>query len=238
MVIFDEEAHTYTNPETGERYISTTTLLGDYKNKFDTEGHATRISKRDGVSKQFIIDEWEKTKDIACAKGTRIHKIMEDHIEGKPIPDGSTKSQLILNEMYSSYDQLVKQCVPDRSHKDTYSEMILSLDKYKLAGMADIVYDCNKYFYIGDFKTNKAFKFTSQYDEFLLPPVDHLTSCEFNNYTLQLSIYAYMYEQETGKKCKGLIVYYLEGTTWRSIACNYLKSDVINILENYRLSTK
>lgn len=238
MVIFDEESHTYTNPDTGEIYISTTTLLGNYEKEFDTEGHATRIAKRDGIDKQFILDEWEKTKNDACDKGTKIHKIMEDHINGEPVPQCSIQQRVALNELYKSYDDSVKSELPKRGYKGTVAEMILSHDGYKLAGMADIIYDYGKHFFVGDFKTNKAFRFYSPYNEFLLSPVDHLEACQFNVYTLQLSIYAYMYEQQTGKKCKGLIIYYLEGTIWKPIHLNYLKSEVENILDHYHKKPK
>ena len=106
---------------------------------------------------------------------------------------------------------------------------------YELAGTADLVFNHkNNTFTIGDFKTNKRFNFTSKYCETLLPPVDHLHNCEFNVYALQLSIYAYMYEKLTNTKCRGLVIFYLEGGKWVSVSCNYLKNDVIAILEDYK----
>jgi len=89
-------------------------------------------------------------------------------------------------------------------------------------------------FTVGDFKTNKKFNFTSKYCESLLSPVEHLHNCEFNVYALQLSIYAYMYEKLTKKKCRGLVIFYLENGKWVSVSCNYLKNDVIAILSDYK----
>ena len=46
---FDEAAHTYTHTETGEPFISVTTLLGKYKQPFDRDGHSKRVAEIEGV---------------------------------------------------------------------------------------------------------------------------------------------------------------------------------------------
>ena len=105
--------------------------------------------------------------------------------------------------------------------------------------MADLIYEHSKdEFTLGDFKTNKKFRFSSPFGERLLAPVDHLHNCENNIYALQLSMYAYFYEQLTGKKCRKLVIFYLSGDRFKAYHCNYLKSDVEKVLENYKQQTK
>ena len=133
--------------------------------------------------------------------------------------------------LYKSYDKVVSYSVD--KFKKIHSENLLSNDEYKIAGTADLIYDHGDYFTIGDFKTNKKFNFTSTFNDFFKNPIEHLTYCEFNNYALQMSMYAYMHEKTSGKRCKKIIVFYLDEDKWRPIHCNYLKSDIQNILNHY-----
>ena len=68
----------------------------------------------------------------------------------------------------------------------------------------------------------------------MIGPVDHLHTCEFNTYALQLSMYAYMHEQMTGKKCRKCVIFYLQEDRFVPYHINYLKADIINILNDYR----
>ena len=78
-VKFDEASHTYTHQDLG-RFISVTTLLGKYKKPFERDLHATRVAKREGVTIDVVLEMWEKEKNRACDKGTKIHKLLEDYI--------------------------------------------------------------------------------------------------------------------------------------------------------------
>jgi hypothetical protein len=77
MVKFDKATHTYTNVITNEKYISCTTLLGKYVKPFDSDYHAERVAKREGVSKEFILDVWKQQNElIHCIIGSTNHMIM------------------------------------------------------------------------------------------------------------------------------------------------------------------
>ena len=228
-VIFDEAAHTYTHESYG-KLISVTTLLGKYKKPFNSDYHAERVSKREGVSKEMVLEMWESEKNKACDKGTKIHKLLEDYICYGDVMDD-------YGWLYKSYDKSVEYYI-DKYNK-VHCEKLLYNEQYKVAGTADLIYEHSKdEFTLGDFKTNKKFRFSSPFGERLLAPVDHLHNCENNIYALQLSMYAYFYEQLTGKKCRKLVIFYLSGDRFKAYHCNYLKSDVEKVLENYKLQTK
>jgi len=225
MVFFNEEQHSYTNAE-GENYISVTTLLSKYKNKFDTEKHATRVAQREGVTKEFVLQLWEDITKTATDKGTEIHKALEDYI---------TKVETTCNkhsDICKSYDDVVYNNIDE--YKEVLSEKLLYNDEYKVAGTADLIYEHDKYFTIGDFKTNKKFNFSSKYNEYFNEPLSHLNYCEFNSYALQLSLYAFMYEKYSGKQCRKIVIFYLDKYKFIPIHCNYLKSDIINLLKHYK----
>lgn len=225
MICFDEAAHTYTNTQTGEQYISVTTLLGKYKTPFDKDRHSLRVAEREGVPQELVLEMWEKENKKATDRGTHIHKLMENYVDlGEKITE--------YDQLYSSYDKAVSRAVC--KFKKVYSENLLHNDNYKIAGTADLIYDHGDFFTIGDFKTNKRFNFTSSFNDHFKDPINHLSYCEFNNYALQMSMYAFMYEKISGKKCKKIVVFYLKEDKWYPIHCNYLKSDIINILTHFR----
>lgn len=222
MVTFDEKTHTYTCTETGKRFVSATTLLGKYKPVFDKEKAAKRVSAREGIPYQLVLDTWEQQKQIACDRGTPIHKAMENFILHKQVDQDYSRS------MFVTFKDIISSFKPLKLH----SEKLLFLKEFELAGTSDIIIDHdNKFFSVLDFKTNKKIRTCSAYNEFLLEPVEHLTNCEYSIYTLQLSLYAYMYEKMTGLKCREIAILFLEGEEWKKISSVYLKNDIINLLE-------
>lgn len=225
MIVFNEEKHTYTNSNTEEQYISVTTLLGKYKTPFDKDKHSLRVAEREGVTQEMVLEMWQKENKKATDRGTKIHKLMENYVSfGEKTED--------YDWLYKSYDKVTSYSVD--KFKKIYSENLLHNDEFKIAGTADLIYDHGDYFTIGDFKTNKKFNYSSDFNEHFKDPVSHLQYCEHNNYALQMSMYAYMYEKISGKRCKKIVAFYLKEDKWQPIHCNYLKSDIQNILTHYR----
>lgn len=226
MIKFDAGTHTYTNTETGRRYISVTTLLSKYKKPFDKELHSARVAKREGVSQELVLEMWKQENDRANEKGHKIHKLLEDYLT-----DGVVDPNYTL--LYSTFKTQTDSRIG--AYDEVLSEYKLYDHDHELAGTADLLFNHkDNTFTVGDFKTNKKFNFVNRFNETLLSPIEHLHNCEFNVYALQLSIYAYMYESITKKKCRGLVIFYLENGKWVSVSCNYLKNDVVAILEDYK----
>jgi len=221
---FDEASHTYTHKDTKEKFISVTTLLGKYKPPFDSDKHATRVAKREGVPKELVLETWEEEKNRACDRGTRIHKLLEDYIEYGEVED-------TYGWLYKTYDKVAERTIDP--FESVLCENLLYSEDFKIAGTADLIYEHKgNEFTVGDFKTNKRFRFSSLYKEKMNFPVDHFDYCEFNMYALQLSFYAMLYERHTGQKCRKCVIFYLKEDRFIPYHVNYLKSDVYTILSN------
>lgn len=230
---FIEESHRYINIETNRDYISGTTFLGKFKPKFDADKMAyftalkhSKLENRT-VTKEEILKEWDDNRDFACTRGTGFHLAMENFIKYGEV-------DIEYKKIIDNYSLIVSKQVQDIAK--VFSEIIFYIDEYEIAGTADICWlHSDDTFTIGDFKTNKQFRYYSLYNNWLYPPVSHLQECEFNNYTLQLSLYAYMCEKLTGKKCRGLLILWLNRNTgkFEPIHCNYLKHEVLMLLRNY-----
>jgi len=231
MIIFDEPTHTYTNPEKPNlKYSSVTTILGYFKKFFDADRIAGYVAKKRGITVEEVLAEWDKLRDDSCVRGTKIHKIMEDYINGETPIDNSAARLL-----YDSYDK----CVADNigSYEKVTAEMLLHDDrddKFGLAGLADLIYDIDdSTFMIGDFKTNKEFNYTSKYKNKMLHPIEQYEECEHTTYSLQLSIYANLYARQSGKTCKGSWVWYMVNGEWTPIQMLNLTKQTDEIIEFY-----
>jgi hypothetical protein len=78
-----------------------------------------------------------------------------------------------------------------------------------------------------------------KYGKHLLHPMEHMESCNFNTYALQLSFYAFMLERMTGRKVRQMHITFIPPNNymnWKKIPVPYLKTDVINILNFYKSS--
>lgn len=222
---FDEKTHRYFNTITGDQYTSATQLLSLYKPKFDKDFHATRVAQREGVSKELVLSLWEHEKEKSCIKGKNFHSLLENYVK--------------FGEMQEDYNWLYKSFEKQKEHlvgssKKIYTEKLLWNDEFKLAGTCDLLYEHANNFTIIDYKTNKNISSYSKYGEYLLEPVDFLTNCEYNVYALQLSLYAYMFEQISNKKVRNLHILYLQEDRFIPYTVPYMKSEIISILQTHK----
>lgn len=230
VLTFREDTHQYFN-ERGEEYISATTFIKKFAPEFDQEGTAARVAAREGVTKEEISERWKQASEEACAYGTKIHLLMENYLKFGAV-DPSYSS------MYKSLDKILGRDGKDRDY--IRSEYKLHNDEYMIAGTADLIIDVSDTeFLVGDFKTNKEIKFFDRFGGHLLEPVTHLSACNYNIYSLQLSLYGYFYGLETGKKCRNVFLMHCsDETEWKFIPANYMEYEVRAMLKKYNLNKR
>jgi hypothetical protein len=226
-VKFDEKSHTYRNSETKEIYTSATQLISKFKKPFDSNFHAERVAKREGVTKEFVLEMWELEKEKSIVRGKNYHLLLENYVRfGETVED--------YTWLYKSFEKqrelLVGNC------KTVHAEKLLWNHEYKVAGTCDLMYEHDNSFSILDYKTNKVITAYSKYGEYLLSPLDFLSYCEYNVYALQLSIYAYLNEKLTNKKVRNLHILYLNEDKFISFNVPYMKLEVELMLETYTKS--
>lgn len=226
MLIFDPVRHTYKNEFTGDIYTSVTTLLSKFKKPFDSKTAAERVAKREGCTVEEILDKWKKLNVDSQVYGTNIHQAIEDF-------NNTGKIDEDYADILNSYVELG---VIDRQKDNLLCEERVYSHIDKLAGTADIIRLEDKgAFSIFDIKTNKKFNLYSQYNERLLYPLNHLCVSEFTTYSLQLSLYAYMYQNLTGRNVNQLGIFYYNREEKKFIyyPVVYMKGDVVNLLKFY-----
>jgi len=210
----------------GNQYISVTTLLKSISEKFEDTIAYKRASDQTKA-------EWKKKGTIAANHGTRIHNALELYAEtGQVLAENADLAEAVKSIIgeYKGY------------HK-CYDEICLFNEQFRIAGTADKICavsnrkDCDVD--IADFKTNlnKGIVFYSDYGKHLYPPFEHLHDCNYTKYAFQLSIYAYFFEQLTGRRVRQLYIHYIPADDYmkhRKIPVLYMKNDVKLLLETYK----
>lgn len=86
--------------------------------------------------------------------------------------------------------------------------------------------------------TNKKIDYFSPFRTYLKPPFTHIQQCNYNLYSIQLSTYAYMYELETGRKCRHIWIGYWdrETETIRQIPIFYSRELAKKLLHLHKLN--
>lgn len=203
-VTFDEALHEYKNPR-GRKYTSATTLVGKFKQPFDSIAVSEAYAKKHGNTPEHWRKQWASITQHACARGTKFHKTKEKiMLETTGIIHNNTAFPVVDINKFTE-PNIDYSTLPD----GIYPELLLWNHYWEMAGLADIVTIEGDYFDIDDYKTNKKID-TSSYKHYktghkmMKFPIQHLQDCNFIHYSIQLSIYAYMLEQLTGKTARRL----------------------------------
>lgn len=221
MVVFNKENHTYKNPETNRFYISVSRLLSLYKEPFDRDFHAERKAIKEGVSKEEIINKWAKINKDACDKGHNVHQIIENYIKEDIIGD-----EQLIAELNKVFDK--------SKYKAIRNEYTVYSDEFEVAGTSDLICDIDSNtFDVYDFKTNKKFTFDNGYGKYLKPPLNNLQQCHYNDYSIQLSLYAYLYAALTNKKVRKICILYHNGKEFKCYQTPYLYWEISVLLKHY-----
>ena len=233
MIIFDAEAHTYTDT-IGRNYESVTRFINRFVPQFDFEDKSKKYASKYGMDVEEVRKDWKSKNKSSTDFGTKVHSLIEEAIRDNVLVPGD-----FFNIVKSMYDEV------QLSYKGKYlTETIVYNTEYQIAGMSDLIIDNENSFSLIDFKTNKQIKYTNDFeDKNLLKPIKHLPNSEYFKYSLQLSFYAYFYSLQTGKQLDRLAFYWLKrknakdytslsDCSWVRYNAPYLKEEVIQCL-NY-----
>lgn len=205
--VFEEKEHTYHYRDI--KYDSVTSFIKRFKVPFDREYWSKKKANDRGVDVSVILEEWQGKADVANDLGTKVHKWIEDFWTGTPrdlTPEDDEKLVERVEKFMALYERKFKNLVPLKSELKIFSR------KWRLAGTIDqpfLMWDekLNKVlFLIGDWKTNKEFRYDDhpkgKYKK-LLHPFSHLWENHLNEYSIQVSLYRLILEDEIGLETHG-----------------------------------
>lgn len=249
---FNSSNHSYVNDD-NVHYISGTALIKKFVKPFEREKIAAKFAKKHKRKVAEVLQEWDKLGYDAMKKGTAYHKIMEDEL--------ISKSSIIIEDeehtiVKPHWEDVYKINKISKLEPGIYPELIVWSDKYKVAGQADYVEITKRgKINIRDYKTSKEIKMNSyqKWDgskEMMKFPVNDLEDCNFNHYSLQLNLYAFLIKQHNRNLTIGkMIIEHITGEYDESInkfkvkeIVEYpipnLQDDIRVLLEYYKTQIK
>ena len=240
---FHEEEHFYTLKD--YRFgISTTSLIEQYGQKFDSDKISQMVANKRGISQQEVLDEWEKENEFSCIKGSLIHCFAQSLWMNNPYKiDYSEIKNIDIDRLKKEISIMQKQAINFyEDYKDMYDmiqdEFIVWSKEYDIAGSIDgLMYNkLTQKACILDFKSNKKLEFVSQYRKKMKVPLQKMDDVNGQHYYLQLSIYRYLIEKYTNIKIDELFIVYFNVSkdNYEIIEIPYLKNEVQCILESRR----
>jgi ATP-dependent exoDNAse (exonuclease V) beta subunit len=169
---------------------------------------------------------WKNISEEACTIGTAEHK----------------KRELELCKTdYYEHDNIAYQTPTLHSQKDIlqiqdftsnriYTELLVYNDEYMVAGQVDLVRKMGKRIWVRDYKTSKEITKEAFRKEKLLNPLSKLLNANWYIYALQVSTYAWMFEQ-CGYIVDGLDVLHTRSKEVYDMP--YLRNEVQMMMDDY-----
>lgn len=195
-VKFYPEEHKYVSvdPDLDIDWISVTTLLHHFKEPFDEIKMSELCSKGKnpkykGKDPEEIRKVWKAENKRATTLGSWYHDMREKDLLSCSQVDG-------VKVVQPEESEGVKTAPDQKLTPGIYPEHFVYLLSKGVCGQADYVEVIDNVINIRDYKTNKEIK-TEGFkgrngSKKMLPPLNHLDDCNFNDYSLQLSMYMYI----------------------------------------------
>lgn len=205
-VRYEDDTHTYTVG--GKKGVSVTQLKKQYKLPFDEDYwskytalkmtgyplhpgqkgktvmlmHTDEVDINDyrrytDVKHEDILKEWRKKGKASRERGTYLHKYLEEGTWRKRTLEKNKVLEAFLDYYHSRFIPIVTEFVVANAERTVFGQLDnLSFDTTE------------EKFCIIDYKTDAEIKRENKYDK-MLPPLEELDDCNFNEYLVQLNMY-------------------------------------------------
>lgn len=200
-VTFQAKDHSYksTDPNENIDWISVTSFVSLFKQKFDPVAQAIKSSKNPKskwykLSVEEIQEAWASEGKRATDLGSWYHDQREKDLGSHLTLQRSGVDIPIIQPVYNGD---IKLAPSQKLTEGIYPEHFVFLKSAGVCGQSDRVEVIKDTVDIVDYKTNKEIKLQSfknfeGISQKMTGPVSHLDDCNFYHYALQLSVYLYI----------------------------------------------
>lgn len=213
---FEEDTHTYYC--NGKRVgISTTGLIAQYEQEFDSDTISQQVANKKGISQKEVLEEWRIENLHSTIKGSFIHEFAQSLWEGKEYKFDYSKvpKEIDIDRLKNDITKLIPQAINFyNDYKNTYEligcEIYLGDEDYDECGATDQMM-LNKNtgeIVIIDYKTNKKIEYESFRHKKMLIPLQEFDDCNYIHYSFQLNDYKYKFEKNTNLKVSETFIVY------------------------------
>lgn len=242
---FIEDGHYYLC--NGKRVgISTTGLISQYEQAFDSDTISQQVADKRGISQQEVLEEWRIENLHSTIKGSFIHEFAQSLWEGKEykFDYSNVPKEIDLDRLKSDIEKLIPQAINFyNDYKDMYEligcEIYLGDEEFDECGATDQIM-LNKYtggIAIIDYKSNKEIKRESYRHKKMLVPLHKFDDCNYIHYSIQLSDYKFKFEKNTKIPVEETFIVYfnINADNYEIIESLNMEKEVKEILENRRI---
>jgi hypothetical protein len=205
-VTFYDEPHKYFLD--GKELISVTTLIHKYQEEFQEDFWAEIKGCQHDLTPNQVKRAWRFINKKGTIKGSAIHDYAENLFQNKEF---EYPLQTIVNEF--GFDPVLTEYNTTKMHVDKFyndvrgklipirTEFVVYDRESLIGGMLDMLFFNVKAgeFQIWDWKTNKKFD-REEKSRHLLNELCMIEDCDLEIYSLQLELYKYIIEKNTGIK--------------------------------------
>lgn len=238
-VEFKSESHTYLIK--GKEACSVTTFLESFVKPFDKEYWALVKAQSLGLTPQELISKWEYSSNLSKCKGSVFHSYIECILNKTNFTYPQQEIVYIfghdpIQDAFHKTIPLIQKFIDDIENKmvPVASEFIVGDEEYLIGGTIDqLFYNYkSKQLEIWDWKTNKDIKLNSKY--FHLSPIEHICDSDLDRYSLQLSLYKFILEKNTGLSIGNCyLTWFNESlTNYKIFKCKDYKEEIKLLLDH------
>ena len=231
-VTLDKEQHRYFHDD-GREFLSFSRLYGFLSPKFDGDRIAAAIAKRDGLETHDVKGKWQGATD----EGTRLDAAIKRYTETGKVADEDADISEIVKRVCEKY----------ASYHSVYSDVVVFSERYRVAGEIDRISITgnrrDSAFHISDFKRfEKGVSFLPKGQRWLNYPFAHHANSKYNRISWQMSFYAVLFSELTGRKCERLFIDVVQPVIKENkvvdfmnyeVPVNFLKADVEYFLNHF-----
>lgn len=236
-IYLDPATHTYYDREGTMKPISCSKFLEKFFPEFDRMKISAACAgkgKYAGMTQKEVLAQWDGSMVESQDHGNYIHNGLEHFGKNFTIKPGCEEIEPMIRSVFADYVE----------YHTRYSEEVL-YTKFGIAGTCDKLFfvssSANSAFDLEDFKTNlkKGIEFCPDAkvkEKFCKYPIEHLSNCNYTKYALQLSMYAYMVEELTGRKCRKLTIRFIppdDPMQHVKIAVPYMKHEIHAMIHHW-----
>jgi hypothetical protein len=235
--VYMDDQHRYWNRSTGEQLIAWSKFQELFFPTFDKHKMAPLCAGKGdyvGMTEAQVLHKWETHGTDTANHGTEVHNAIEHF-----------SNTFTIKEEHKQYEPLVKSIQTQyKGYNKVFSEQRL-WTKHGIAGTCDKVCYVTSHkdspFDISDFKN---FKNGLEYvpkekarEKWCKFPIEHLPNCNFTKVAIQLSGYAFMKEERSGRKCRKLWVTYIpleNKLEYVQVTIPYLRLEIVAMITEYK----
>ena len=242
----EKQGHFYTPTSMADKYAHKQNYYPMDSDPYDRPDYDKPKPVEEWVSEKDIDKLWKYKNHHATYEGSTLHDYAENYLSNRIMPEPKVSPEGLKFEEIEETYEVMKQHFHN-FYNDTVakgklipvkSELVIGDKDLMLCGMVDQLFWNERYqcYQIWDWKTNTKLRMKSDYGNKMKGPLYMLDDCEFNTYSLQLSVYKKMIEMNTNIKLgeSNIVWFNEENQNYKIIKCKDYSDHVDNMFETLK----